>query len=48
VAQGHFLRTFSRGGDEIALLERHLNDMSVKIRDNSNRSSAKKKFDPAA
>jgi two-component system phosphate regulon sensor histidine kinase PhoR len=36
VAQGHFPQNFfpPRGGDEIALLERHLNDMSLKIRGN--------------
>ena len=36
VARGNFPQNFfpQRGGDEIALLERHLNDMSLNIRDN--------------
>ena len=36
IARGNFPQNFfpPHGGDEIALLERHLNDMSLKIRDN--------------
>src|SRR6185295_9740384 len=36
IARGNFPQNFfpPHGGDEISLLERHLNDMSLKIRDN--------------
>ena len=39
VAQGSYPQNFfpSRGGDEISLLEQHLNDMSLNIRDNLQR-----------